>query len=61
MRTFSSHGLVIAYDDLGRGAPVVLVHGFAASRELNWKQPGWYDLLRDAGDRLAALDCRCQV
>jgi pimeloyl-ACP methyl ester carboxylesterase len=58
MATFDSAGVQIAYDQLGGGRPVVLVHGFAADRVTNWKAPGWYDLLRDAGYRVAALDCR---
>lgn len=58
MATFDAAGVRIAYEDLGSGPPVVLVHGFAASRALNWKAPGWYDLLLDAGYRVCALDCR---
>lgn len=29
--------------------PVLLVHGFASSFERNWREPGWVDLLADAG------------
>ena len=58
MPTFDAAGTKIAYEDLGSGPPVVLVHGFAASRNLNWKAPGWYDLLLGAGCRVCALDCR---
>ncbi len=58
MPTFKVAGIRIAYEDLGSGPPVVLVHGFAASRELNWKAPGWYDVLLPAGYRVCALDCR---
>jgi pimeloyl-ACP methyl ester carboxylesterase len=32
-----------------RTAPVLLVHGFASSFERNWREPGWVDLLADAG------------
>lgn len=58
MATFDSGGVRIAYDEQGSGQPVVLVHGFAASRELNWRAPGWYDLLAGAGYRVIGLDCR---
>ena len=58
MATFDSAGVQIAYEQLRGGRPVVLVHGFAADRVANWKAPGWFDLLRDAGYRVAALDCR---
>jgi len=51
-------GVRIAYESVGKGDPVVLVHGFAASRVQNWRAPGWYQTLNDAGYRVIALDCR---
>jgi pimeloyl-ACP methyl ester carboxylesterase len=36
--------------------PVVLVHGLASSFEHNWRQPGWADLLADAGREVVAVD-----
>jgi len=51
-------GVRIAYETVGSGDAVVLVHGFAASRVQNWKNPGWYDTLTEAGYRVVALDCR---
>ena len=36
--------------------PVVLVHGIASSFELNWRQPGWVDLLADMGREVIPLD-----
>lgn len=51
-------GVQIAFDDVGEGAPVVLVHGFASSRQTNWIGPGWYETLRKAGRRVIALDVR---
>ena len=36
--------------------PVLLVHGFASSAEHNWRQPGWLDLLADAGRETVAVD-----
>ena len=56
--TFDSDGTTIAYDDVGEGPPIVLVHGFASSRDGNWRRPGWYDALAGAGRRVIALDCR---
>jgi pimeloyl-ACP methyl ester carboxylesterase len=32
------------------------VHGFASSFELNWRQPGWVDLLTDAGRTVVPVD-----
>jgi len=36
--------------------PVLLVHGFASSAEHNWRQPGWLDLLAEAGRTTVAVD-----
>ena len=55
---FDADGVRIAYDDVGEGEPIVLVHGFASDRRRNWRDPGWYDALVDAGRRVVALDCR---
>src|SRR5688572_27864615 len=54
-----SHGSVeIAYLDEGQGEPIVLVHGFASTKEVNWVQPGWVATLTVAGRRVIALDNR---
>jgi pimeloyl-ACP methyl ester carboxylesterase len=58
MPTFDSNGVAINYVDEGSGRPVVLVHGFAANLELNWRAPGVIDALLAAGRRVIALDCR---
>lgn len=39
-----------------RTEPVLLVHGFASSFDLNWVRNGWPDLLADAGRRVIPLD-----
>jgi pimeloyl-ACP methyl ester carboxylesterase len=56
--TFDSSGVAINYIDEGAGPPVVLVHGFAANLETNWRAPGVVDALLAAGRRVVALDCR---
>lgn len=38
------------------GPPVLLVHGFASSFERNWREPGWADLLSDAGREVIGVD-----
>ncbi|MCE9521713.1 MAG: alpha/beta hydrolase [Alphaproteobacteria bacterium] len=58
----------IAYEVLGDGPsfaealagkpPIVLVHGFASNRFMNWRAPGWYDTLVKAGRQVIALDVR---
>jgi pimeloyl-ACP methyl ester carboxylesterase len=53
------HGEVeIAYLDEGMGEPIVLVHGFASTKEVNWVNPGWVRTLAGAGRRAIALDNR---
>src|SRR5436190_17612124 len=53
------HGSVeLAYLDEGPGEPIVLVHGFGSSKEVNWVQPGWVTTLNGAGRRVIALDNR---
>ena len=53
------HGAVeIAYLDEGEGDPIVLVHGFASSKNVNWVYPGWVSELRKDGRRVIALDNR---
>jgi pimeloyl-ACP methyl ester carboxylesterase len=51
-------GTRIAFEVVGEGAPVLLIHGFAASRVQNWKNPGWYETLTRAGYQVIAMDCR---
>jgi len=50
--------LNLAYEVLGEGPPIVLVHGFASNRGMNWRAPNWYDTLTKAGRQVIALDVR---
>src|SRR5262245_18046433 len=54
----AADGIPIAYESLGEGAPVVLVHGFGASRAITWANTNWYQTLSRAGRRLIAIDAR---
>jgi pimeloyl-ACP methyl ester carboxylesterase len=56
--TFRSDDADIAYLDTGDGAPIIMVHGFASTKETNWVAPGWVDTLTRAGRRAIALDDR---
>jgi pimeloyl-ACP methyl ester carboxylesterase len=58
MHSFRNDGVDIAYLDEGEGEPVVLVHGFASTKEVNWLHPGWVSTLTRAGRRAIALDNR---
>jgi pimeloyl-ACP methyl ester carboxylesterase len=58
MSRFRNGEVEIAYLDEGEGEPIVLVHGFAAIRHVNWVEPGWVTALTQAGQRVIALDNR---
>lgn len=58
MPQFTHNGVEIAFFDQGEGEPIVLVHGFASTKEVNWIVPGWVATLTDAGRRAIALDNR---
>jgi pimeloyl-ACP methyl ester carboxylesterase len=58
MPTFTHDNVEIAFLDEGEGDPIVLVHGFASTKEVNWVQPGWVATLTRAGRRVIALDDR---
>jgi pimeloyl-ACP methyl ester carboxylesterase len=60
MPTFKNNGVSIDYLDQGdrAGEPIVLIHGFASTKEVNWEWPGWVSFLGNAGRRVIALDNR---
>jgi pimeloyl-ACP methyl ester carboxylesterase len=58
MPVFSNGAVEIAFLDEGSGVPIVLVHGFASNKEVNWVQTGWITTLTRAGRRVIALDNR---
>lgn len=57
---FDSEGVRIHYEVHGpeRGAPLVVVHGFASSYRLNWVGTRWQETLTTAGFQVIGLDCR---
>ena len=62
MPSFNNGAVEIAYLDDGQdqpdAEPIVLVHGFASTKEVNWVIPGWVRTLTGAGRRVIALDNR---
>lgn len=58
MPSFKNGSVEIAYLDEGQGDPILLIHGFASNREVNWVYPGWVSTLKGAGRRVIALDNR---
>jgi len=58
MPSFHHGDVEIAYLDEGEGDPIVLVHGFASTKNVNWVYPTWVSELRKDGRRVIALDNR---
>lgn len=57
---FDSNGVSLHYVDEGnpQGEPVILVHGFAANADINWRYSGVIRTLTDQGYRVIAVDNR---
>ncbi len=58
MSSFHNGPVEISYLDEGEGEPIVLVHGFASNKEVNWVHPGWLATLTRARRRVIAPDMR---
>src|SRR6202049_3586476 len=58
MPSFHNNDVEIAYLDEGEGAPILLVHGFASTKNVNWVYPAWVSELKKNGRRVIALDNR---
>jgi pimeloyl-ACP methyl ester carboxylesterase len=58
MPRFAHEDVEIAFLEEGEGEPIVLIHGFASNKEVNWVAPGWVTTLARAGRRVIALDNR---
>ena len=58
MSSFQNGPVEIAYIDEGEGEPIVLVHGFASTKNVNWVYPTWVSELKRGGRRVVALDNR---
>ena len=58
MPSFHNGAVEIAYRDEGEGDPILLVHGFASSKNVNWVYPTWVSELKKNGRRVIALDNR---
>lgn len=60
MSSFHHGPVEIAYLDEGQpqAEPIVLIHGFASTKEVNWVAPGWVTTLLRTSRRVIALDNR---
>ncbi len=58
--TIHHHGqdVDLAFEEAGEGHPVLLVHGFASNKQVNWINTGWFKALANAGFRAIAFDNR---
>lgn len=54
----TSDGVTLHVADEGEGEPVLLLHGLAASADLNWRWPGVLGAVKEAGFRVIAPDAR---
>ncbi|HZV02336.1 MAG TPA: alpha/beta hydrolase [Planctomycetota bacterium] len=55
--SFTSDGLHIHYETMGKGKPIVLVHGWGVSAKRNWVDTGWVKALSPLR-RVITIDCR---
>src|SRR6476620_8176358 len=58
MPSFQNGAVEIAYLDEGEGDPILLIHGFATSKNVNWVYPGWVSELTKNRRRTIAIDLR---
>jgi pimeloyl-ACP methyl ester carboxylesterase len=58
MPSFHNGAVEIAYLDEGEGDPILLVHGFASTKNVNWIYPAWVSELTKNGRRVIAFDNR---
>jgi pimeloyl-ACP methyl ester carboxylesterase len=58
MPSFHNGAVEIAYLDEGEGEPILLVHGFASTKNVNWVYPTWVSELKKNDRRVIALDNR---
>lgn len=54
---FDSAGVKIHYTDRGSGVPVILVHGYTANADINWRLPGIHSRLAK-NFRVITMDVR---
>ena len=54
---FDSAGVKIHYEIQGQGEPIILIHGYIADHNMNWKAPG---IMQELAKRrkVIAIDCR---
>lgn len=54
----ASDGVELAWHELGKGRPLVLIHGYVSNAQVNWIRYGHAQRLADAGFRVIMPDLR---
>lgn len=57
MPYFNNNQVKLHYEIEGKGPDLVMIHGFAANIDINWRQTNWISTLKD-DNRLILVDCR---
>jgi len=57
MAFYNNDGVNIHYEIEGEGPDLIVIHGFAANIDLNWRMPQVIEALKDE-NRLILIDCR---
>ena len=57
MPFFENEGVKIHYEIEGNGPDLIMIHGFAANIEINWRLTNWIKTLKDS-NKLILIDCR---
>lgn len=57
MPFFENEGVKIHYEVEGNGPDLIMIHGFAANIEINWRLTNWIKALKES-NRLILVDCR---
>ena len=57
MPYLDNEGVKIYYEIEGKGPNLMMIHGFAANIEMNWRVTNWIETLKDE-NRLILMDCR---
>jgi pimeloyl-ACP methyl ester carboxylesterase len=57
MPYFNNEGVKIYYEIEGSGPDLIMIHGFAANIDMNWRISNWIKVLSEE-NRLILIDCR---
>ena len=57
MPYFNNNDVKLYYEIEGEGPDLIMIHGFAANIDVNWRIPKWISTLKDE-NRLILIDCR---